>query len=87
MNQNKYLPLKTRKEKINFLNGVMNGEKRISDLLESPYHVTMWKEDENDPDYFINFDGIERISKKDYQSKSLSDNAHHVTLNLNDSNI
>ena len=82
MNQTNYKPLKTRKEKINFLHDVMNGEKRISDLLESPYRVRMWQQDESDLNYLISFDGLKRISKKDYESESLSNKNYHVTLNI-----
>ena len=84
MNQIKYLPLKTRKEKINFLHDVMNGEKRISDLLESPYHVTMLRQDESDLNYLISFDGLKRISKKDYEREKLEKKAIHVTLQLDE---
>lgn len=84
MSQNKYLPLKTRKEKINFLNGVMDGTKRISDLLENPYKISMWQQDDSDADYLISFDGLKRIAKRDYESEIPSAHVHHITLNLRD---
>ncbi len=83
-NQSNYNIPKTRKEKADVLQAILRGEKSIDSLKESGYKVFMWMEDINDPDYFINFNGIERISKADFEKEKLVGKGTYVTLNLDE---
>ena len=75
-NQEKYNIPVTRKDKIEFLRGFMNGEKTIEDLQESGYSIELWKQDESDPDFFQTFDGTKRISRAEHEEKKLKGAGH-----------
>ena len=86
MNKANFTIPKQRSEKIKLLKDLQTGKKNIQQVFNLGYHVTMWKQDETDDKYLISLDGMERVSKKDYEQSMLTDKAIYVTLDLNPTN-
>lgn len=74
----------TRIDKINFLKGLQSGTKSINDLVPTSFIVKLYKQDEDNEDYLLEFGcnaGItpERISKADYKNRKAD---YSITLNI-----
>ena len=85
--QNKYNIPKTKQQKVALIKSIMNGEKTIDHLKDFNIKVSMWMQDESNPEYLKSFDGLERISKAEHESKNLSGNIILLTLELTDKDI
>lgn len=83
MNSNK--KPQTRNEKILLLKSLLKGQIKIDDLNEKGYKITLWQEDQTDPNFLVTFGSSlpDRISKQDFEQRHVSKNNINVTLDLN----
>lgn len=81
--KNNYNIPATRKDKVELLTAIMKGQKTINDLKEAGYIITMWREDDLDPEYMQTFDGKIRITKIEFEARKLTSKAMSLTLELN----
>jgi hypothetical protein len=83
MNPGKYNLPKTRQAKINFIKGLMKGESGLESLLSNAFEIKMWKEDETNTDVMTTFDGLQRMSRKDFEHRKATEKGSiFITLEL-----